>query len=418
MAEPPAAPKSTITRAEWVLLLVLAAVQFTNILDFVIVMPLAPLAKEDLHITSNQFGHIVGAYGFAACIGSLLAAKFLDRFGRKTALLLLYAGFAISTLGCGLAPTYEWLVAARAVAGLFGGVAGAAVIAIVSDVFADYRRATAMGVVMSSFAVASIVGVPIGLFLAENFGTGAPFTAIALGCIVVWVAALIVLPPLHGHRSNHPHPSLFRLATEPRHLTAFAFTISIVLSGFMIIPFIADSMVANAGQRKENIKWVYLCGGLFTFVSTIAVGRLADRHGKRLVFRIMASAACVMGLIVTNLPPVPLWVAMLVATGFMVAMSGRMVPSQALIAGSAQPAVRGGFLSLNGAVQYMGMGLASALSGALVGQSDDGRLPGYPLIGALSAGVALISLLLAGYLRSAEPMPKNKPETTLEPATG
>jgi MFS family permease len=145
-------------------------------------------------------------------------------------------------------------------------------------------------------------------------------------------------------------------------------------------------------------------------VTTNVIGRLADRHGKRFVFRIMATAALVMGLIVTNLEPVPLWVAIIVATGFMVTMSGRMVPSQALIAGSARPAVRGGFLSLNSAVQYMGMGLASALSGALIHQTDDGRLPGYPLIGAIAAIIALLSLYLAGRLRNAENQAVPQPE--------
>ena len=402
MSATAARPKPVMSRSEWRVLLVLGAVQFTNVLDFVIMMPLAPLAKDDLHITSGEFGRIVGAYGYAAFIGSLLAAKFLDRFGRKQALLGLYLGFGVSTLLCGLAPTYGSLVAARALAGLFGGVAGAAVMAIVGDLFADYRRGTAMGIVMASFSVASVVGVPVGLVLAEAFGTGAPFKALAGVSAIVWLAAWFVLPPLRGHiRAGRPHASLASLVSVPTHLTAFAFTTAVVFSGFLIIPFLADSMVANAGQRKVDIKWVYLCAGLFTLVTTIVVGRWSDRFGKLPMFRGLAIAALTTGLIITNLPPVPLWVALAAGTAFMVTMSGRMVPGMAMITASAAPAVRGGFLSLNGAVQFAGMGLASTVAGELIGQAEDGRLPGYPLIGLLATGAALMSLVLAGRLRPA-----------------
>src|SRR5436305_10101351 len=176
----PAGPRPpAISRGEWGILLLLAAVQFTNILDFVIVMPLAPWAKTELGINSEQFSYAVGVYGVASAVSSLVAVRFLDRFGRKTVLLAMYLGFAVSTLLCGLAPTFWTLVAARGLAGAFGGVLGAAVMAIIGDVFADYRRGTAMGVVMSAFAVASVVGVPAGLGLARVWGIGAPFVGLA-----------------------------------------------------------------------------------------------------------------------------------------------------------------------------------------------------------------------------------------------
>lgn len=403
-------PQPKISRSEWGLLLLLALVQFTNILDFVIIMPIAPWAQVKYSITSEQFGHIIAAYGLAAFVGSILAAKFLDRFGRKPALQTIYLGFAFSTLLCGLAPTYETLVAARAITGLFGGVVGAAVYAIIGDVFADYRRGTAMGVVMSSFAVATIIGLPIGLLLVEYLGTGAPFVALAGLCAVVWVASFFVMPSLPSHADRgHPPTTLWRLAVEPSHAIAYLFTLALVLGSFTVVPYLAISMVANAGQRPESMKYLYPIAGVFTLVSTNIIGRMSDRYGKRLVFRIMGFAAIVMAIVLTNLPPVPLWLAIAAATGFMVATSGRMVPAQAMVTGCAAPAVRGGFLSLNAAVQSAAMGIASLVGGALIGQTEDGRLPGYPLVGLIAAGSALLSLILAGYLRNVDVVPTRVP---------
>jgi predicted MFS family arabinose efflux permease len=404
MSDPAARPRPTISRGEWGLLLLLAGVQFTNILDFVIIMPIAPWAKDRFQIDSNQFGHIVAAYGFASFVGSILAAKYLDRFGRKAALLTVYLGFTVATLLCGLAPTYETLVAARALTGLFGGVVGAAVMAIVGDVFADYRRGTAMGAVMSAFAVASIFGLPAGLLLVEFFGTGAPFVALAGLSLLVWMGCLRVLPTLHAHPDSRP-TTLWKLAVEPNHAIAYVFTTALVMGSFLVVPFLADSMVANSGQKPEHMKYLYPIAGGFTLISTNLIGRLSDRYGKRLVFRIMGSAAIIMAIVLTNLPPVPLWIAIVAATGFMVATSGRMVPAQAMVTASAAPRVRGGFLSLNAAVQSMAMGLASLIGGGLIHQTDDGKLPGYPLVGLLAAASALLSLVLAGVLRSGEMAP-------------
>jgi predicted MFS family arabinose efflux permease len=407
MNPPAPAPGPKISRTEWGILLVLAAIQFTNILDFVIVMPLAPLVQKKYQITPEQFGYFVAAYGYLSCIGSLLAATFLDRFDRKRALLFLYVGFLLSTLFCGIAPDYTTLIAARALAGFFGGVTGSCVMAIVGDLFADYRRGTAMGAVMSSFALASIVGVPLGLLLAEGFSdTGAPFVAIAVFGTIVWIAAALILPKLRGHLTTHrAKPTWGELLKEPSHLWAFAFSLSIVFGGFLVIPYIADAMVKNNGQDEKNIKYVYLVAGLVTLVSTNLIGRLSDRFGKPRMYRIVAFIAVLTSIAFTNLPVVPLWVVIATATLFMVFTSGRMVPGQSLITSAAAPRLRAGFLSLNSAVQSIGMGLASTLSGKLIGNADDGRLPGYPIVGLVAAGFGLLSIYLVGFVKGAQMPP-------------
>src|SRR5262245_54615161 len=70
-------------RSQWALLLVLAAVQFTHILDFMLLMPLGPRYLRELEISPGQFGLLVSAYAASACVAGILAALWVDRFDRK-----------------------------------------------------------------------------------------------------------------------------------------------------------------------------------------------------------------------------------------------------------------------------------------------------------------------------------------------
>jgi predicted MFS family arabinose efflux permease len=407
----PTAPKSRplISRAEWGLLLVLSAIQFTHILDFVIIMPLAPMAMSDLKIGPKEFGLLVSVYGFAACVSSLIASMIMDRFDRKKSLLFLYAGFTVSTLLCGIATDYETLVAARTFAGAFGGVVAVAIMAIVGDVFADYRRGTATGAVMSAFAVASIAGIPAGLLLADRFGLNAPFLFLSALSFAIFLVAMWLLPSLRGHLTRDTVPATTRLVEllrEPNHQRAFAFMGALVLGTFMVVPYIGAYMVANAGRTVGDLPYVYLCGGLCTLVSMNIIGRLSDRYGKLKMFRIMAVLSLIMTGILTNLPPIPLSLALVVASAFMIATSGRMVPAGAMMTACAAPQVRGGFLSLNTAFQHLATGVAAIAAGQLLEQKENGPLRGYPLVGALGMVAAVVGIYLAGKLRSAEtPMP-------------
>ncbi len=395
-------PAAGLTRKEWLLLLVLSAVQFTHILDFVIMMPLGPQFKQDLQLSDQLFGFLVSAYAFSAALAGLLAAWFIDRFDRKTALLGLYAGFTVGTLSCAAAPNYPLLLAARALTGAFGGVVAACVLAIVGDAFPGARRGRAMGVLMSAFSVASIAGVPAGLYLANLQNWRSPFIALAGLSAAVIVLICLVLPPMRGHLARgRTATNLWGIFLEPVHLRAYLLMIAIVLSTFMIVPYLASYLVANTGRTNEELPYVYLCGGLTTLVTMTFFGWLSDRFGKLLMFRCLALFTVVPILLVTNLPHVALTTALMVSTLFMVATSGRMVPAMALITASAAPQNRGGFLSVNASVQQTAMGLASALGGLLLGQGAKGEITGFPLVGGLACAATLASIWLAGHLRPA-----------------
>jgi predicted MFS family arabinose efflux permease len=393
-----------MTASEW-LLSVLAAVQFTHIVDYMIVMPLGPVYISEMSLEPHEFGAIVAAYTISAGAAALIAAHRIDRFDRKSALLALYAGFSAGTWLCAIAPNYFCLLAARCVAGAFGGVAASVVLAIVGDAFRDERRGMATGVVMSAFSVASIAGVPIGIWLADVFGWHAPFAVLGTISVLVWCGAFMVLPRLRGHlgRELVRPTDTWTLLTDPNHVRAYALMVALVLSTFTVVPYLATYLVANVGLKQSELKLMYLVGGLATLLTMTYIGRLADRRGKYQVFRILAIATMATVALVTNLPAGLHLAAVLSATTlFMIASSGRMVPAMAMITVSAAPGERGGFLSLNSAVQQLACGLAAGIGGVMLSQADkDGPLTGFPQIGLLAGVASIASLILARRLRPA-----------------
>jgi predicted MFS family arabinose efflux permease len=398
-----------LTRAEWFLLLVLAAVQFTHIIDFVIVMPLGPVFKSALNLSVQEFGWMVSAYAFSAGVTGLFAAWFLDRFDRKKALLVLYAGFTVGTLFCAAAPNFPLLVASRAVAGGFAGVLAANVLAIVGDALPETRRGAGMGVIMSAFSVASIVGIPLGLWLSNLAGWRAPFAVLGLLSLAVWIGAWLVLPPLRGHlaRGHEPSISTWQILANANHLRAYALMVVLVTSSFLVVPYMTIYLVNNLGVRNEDLGYIWLCGGVATLGTMNLVGRWADRYGKLLLFRIFAALTILPVLLITNLPPVHLVVVLAVTTFFMVASSGRMVPAVAMVTACSLPRYRGSFLSINSSVQQTAMGVAPLLAALILGESEDSAgaqpLSGYGWVGLLSAGFMVASALLGGLLRPATP---------------
>jgi predicted MFS family arabinose efflux permease len=417
-----------LSGSEWLVLLVLSAVQFTHVIDFMIVMPLGPRYMDEMGISPALFGLVVSAYAFSAGLSGLLAAGFIDRFDRKTALLALYAGFCLGTLLCAVAPEYLSLLLARTVTGAFGGVVGACALAVVGDAFPHERRGTAMGVLMTAFSLASIFGVPAGLWLSNRLGWRAPFGVLGVLSLAVLLLVKLVLPSFRAHLTEvrplvargitwavvsrpaqRSRATTWTVLCRPAHLRAFALMISLMFSSFMIMPDLSPYLVFNVGLAETDLPYVYLCGGLATLLTLPIVGRLADCFGKLGTFRILAFLTVVPILLITNLPPVALVWALAATTLLMVVTSGRMVPAMAMITGSAAPGERGSFLSLNASVQQMAAGVASLIGGAILGKTDSGALTHFPLVGVLAVAGTLVSLALAGRLH---PPQVGQPEGT------
>jgi len=389
---------------ERLLLLALAAVNFTHIMDFMIMMPLGPQLMDLLKISPQQFSLAVSAYGITAGVSSFAAAFFVDRFDRKKVLLFAYIGFLAGTFSCAFAPNYELLVAARVLAGLFGGMIGAQVLAIVADTFDYARRATAMGVLMTAFSAASVAGVPTGLWLAAKYSWHVPFLAIGFVGIVVLALIIFGVPVMDKHiREKLPTHKPFQVLTDifqtPNQMRALSLSIVLMMGHFIIIPFIAPSLVGNVGFQQDDLFLIYLVGGLLTIFSAPLVGKLADRRGKYPVFVFFALFSLLPVWFITNLWPMPIWAVLTISGLFFIVVNGRMIPTQALISSVVNPQQRGGFMSINGSVQQLATGFAAMLGGVIVSKSPDGHLLYYNWVGYFSIALILVSVWLAGRVK-------------------
>lgn len=385
------------------LLLTLAGIQFSHILDFMIMMPLGPVLIKAFGIGTHEFGLLVASYSFSAAFSGLLAATFIDRFERKRLLLTMFGLFGLATLACGLAPGYVTLLIARGMAGAFGGVMGAMVQTIVGDVIPFARRAKAGGIVSTAFSLSTVAGVPLSLWLANHFQWRAPFILIAILTVLFIIVGARILPELRYHISPstrsgqakraHPLSAMFEVLRDPNHLRALLFSALIIFSGFTVIPYITLYAVGNVGISIHDIPFIYLTGGAATLVTARLIGHRADLKGKVKIYRLVAFAALLPLFVVTNIGAAPLWVWLVCTTAFFVLVSGRMIPAMAIITSAAQPKLRGTFMSLNATVQAFAMGLATTLAGFIITQNEAGQIVGYGLVGYVAIAGNVLAIL-------------------------
>lgn len=416
-------PNFAAQRAERHLLLVLAGIQFTHILDFMIMMPLGPQLIRTLHISTHEFGLLLSSYTFTAAASGLLAAVYIDRFDRRRLVLALYMLFIIATLACALAPGFVSLLVARAAAGAFGGILGALVQTVIADVIPFERRGQAMGKIMAAFAVSTVAGVPLGLLLAEQLpalGWRAAFLFIVLVSFAIWLACYRVLPSLTAHmqreRQGHAFQQIFSVLKEPNYLKAYAFIALLMLTSFTVIPYIALYYTANLGMSERFITLVYLVGGAATLISSQLIGKMTDRYGKLVTFRWVAAAAFAPILVTTHLVPAPAWIVLLNATVFFVLVSGRMIPGMAMVTAVADPSLRGTFMSLGSSVQMFASGLASLVAGLIITRDAMGQVQHYDMVGYLAVSCGLASLWMAHHLRQPPNQARSAPGLAPESA--
>lgn len=380
----------------------LAFLQFAVVLDFMLMSPLGAVIMPAMNIAPSQFGLVVSAYAFSAGVSGLLTAGFADRFDRKKLLLFFYTGFILGTLWCGLAQSFESLLLARIVTGLFGGVIGSIVLAITTDLFPLHMRGRVMGFIQTAFAASQVLGIPAGLYLSNNWNWHVPFLAMAAlglvgGLVVAWkmqpVAEHLKIPQEH---SAFLH--LFHTVTDSRYLVAFAAVTLLATGGFMLMPFSSAFLVANLGIDLKHLPTVYLVTGIGTIFVGPLIGKAADKIGKFRVFCFGTALSIVMVLLYTHLGRTPLALVVVVNVVLFVGIFSRMIPFQALASAVPDQVQRGSFNAISASIQQLSGGLASVIAGHIVAIGADGQLQNFDVVGYVVVGTSLVCLLLVWQL--------------------
>jgi len=376
---------------------ILAFLQFTIVLDFMLLAPLGALLIPALKITPAQFGWVVSVYAFSAGLSGLLAAGFADRFDRKKLLLFFYSGFLAGTLLCGLAANYPLLLVARMITGLFAGVVGSVSLAIVTDLFPLEMRGRVMGVIQTAFGASTVMGIPVALLISTRWGWNASFF------LVVGVSALVggligaYLRPVNEHLSQHPGRSplhhLMQTVSNRLYLQGFATTGLLSVGGFMLMPFMSVFMVNNIGLSTNNLPLVYMITGAFSVVAGPLIGRATDAFGKLRVFAFGCALTILMVLIYTHLHTNPLWVLIVIMVLLQIGIFSRMISSTALTSALPKPADRGSYMSISSSLQQISGGIAGIVAGLVVVQLPGGQLQRFDILGYVLVGTTLISLV-------------------------
>lgn len=393
-----------MTKKEWMILFILASLNFTHILDFMIMMPLGNYLMPHFNISAKFFSWIVAAYPVTACVSGLIAAFYVDQYDRKKVLLFAYIGFLIGTICCGIAPDQFFLMAARILTGFFGGLIGAQVMSIIADTFPYEKRGRAMGTVFMAFSIASIFGVPFSLYLANLISWHAPF--ILIGILGIPIAFMIIryLPPMNIHLQPSIDgikfkPNIRKVLTDilnnKNQLMALGLSGLLFMGHFMIIPFINPYMEFNIGWSKTETPMIYMVGGVCALISSSIIGRMADKYGKLRIFVICLFLSLIPIFVITDMPAIPFYFALAVFGFWFTFSTGRSIPAQAMISTVVEPAQRGQFMSFNSSFQQLFTGLAAIIGGFIVVKDASGKLHHYNWLGYLSAAIVFSSLFIA-----------------------
>ena len=401
---------------------ILTLLQFTIVLDFMVLSPLGAQLMMELDIVPQQFGWVVSAYAFSAGVSGLLAAGFADKFDRKKLLLFFYSGFIIGTLFCGIAPDYHTLLIARIVTGLFGGVMSSISFAIITDIFALHMRGRVMGFVQMAFAASQVMGIPIGLYLANLWGWHSPFLMIVALSLVVGAAIVFYMKPIDSHlkiqEKKNPLRHLAATLSNPYYLKGFGAIVLLATGGFMLMPFASAFTVYNLGISLDKLPLIYMATGICSMIAGPIIGKLSDQVGKYRVFFFGTVLTMLIVAWYCNLGLTPLWLVIIFNIVMFAGVTARIISASALMTAVPDAADRGAFMSIQSSVQQISGGIASAAAGMIVVQNANGVLRNYDVLGYVVVLAMAITLLMM-YVIDQQVKRKGRAEVTpsMAPAT-
>ena len=375
----------------------------THLVDFMIFMPLGPQLLRTFDMPLTALGQLIFAYTVSAGVAGLALGATLHRFSRRRLLLGVYAGFAVSLLLTVTASGFVALLLARVIAGACGGVLSSLVQATVADYVPLERRAAALGTVMTGHALASVIGVPLGLAVASAFSWRASFALVLVMVVPVMIAIARHVPGV-APSTSAPDSGVAAvgLMTRLRGLAAlspaFALTFAVSASAYALGSYFAPYWVGNVGVSEAELPFVFLASGALSLYTSPRIGRLADRWGRLQVFTGAALLSLPVIALMSRSGPLPLWLAVVLGAGFFVIVYGRWIPALALLSEWPSASQRGGFMMVNGVVTQLSMGVGALAAGAMIAFDDAGRVSGFERVGDMAIIVTLLAIVIAWLL--------------------
>ena len=387
------------TRYQKFIIVILALLQFTIILDFMVISPLGDILMKTLDMTTSNFGVVVSAYAFSAGLSGLLAAGFADKFDRKKILIFFYVGFILGTLCCALSPNYEMLLASRIVTGLFGGVIGSISLAIMTDLFAINQRGRVMGFIQMAFATSQILGIPIGLYFANLWGWHSSFLMIVVLALAILIAIVFKMNPVNKHlelqSDKNAFLHLWHTLRNRSYRIGFSAVALMSIGAFMLQPFGSAFMVNNIKIAQEQLPIVFFFTGISVLFIMPIVGRLSDKMDKFRLYTIGSILSIVMVIVYTNLSAIPMWEVIAVSMVMFIGIMSRMVPATTLNTAIPNQSDRGAYMAITSSMQQIAGGIAAVFTGWVVHQqTPTSPLEYYDLVGYIYGIVTLISVFL------------------------
>lgn len=371
--------------------------QFTIMMDFMIISPLGAHLSRVLHITSAQFGLVVSAYAFSAGISGLITALFADKYDRKQLLLFFYIGFIAGTIFCGMANSYTLLLISRIFTGIFGGVIAAIIYTIITDSFSYSVRGRAVSFIQMAFSVSQVIGIPLGLFLTDRFNWQVPFRVIAVVSIILLPVIIKWMIPIQKTAPTSTGESLKQFIKVLRSKTyqpAYFISAILAIGGFLLMPYASIYLINNVGINESQLPLIYMAAGGCTVIATPLLGILSDKIGKYKIFIAGSLMVIMMIAVYTNLPPSTLITVIIVSCLLYIGVASRMISGMSVITAVPLQQQRGAFMSINASVQQLAGAIASLCGGLITYQKLNGALVNFNILGDLIILLVIASFML------------------------
>ncbi|KIC00664.1 MFS transporter [Flavobacterium sp. JRM] len=381
------------------IIVILFLLQFTVTLDFIVISPLGDMLIKNLDMTTSSFGFVVSAYAFSAGMSGLLAAGFADKFDRKKILIFFYTGFIIGTIFCAISSSYLMLLIARIVTGLFGGVIGSISLAIVADLFLINQRGRVMAYIQMAFAASLILGIPVGVYFANNWGWHSAFIMIAGIGILILIAIVTQMHSINKHlefqSSKNPFLHLWGTLNNKEYRIGFTAIALLSIGAFMLQPFGTAFMVNNLHISQLQLPMIFFLIGLSILIIMPLIGKLSDKFNKFKLFTIASLLSIIMVIIYTNLNPIALWEIVAITIVLYMAIMSRMIPASTLNTAIPEIKDRGAYMSVTSSLQQIAGGIAAICAGFIVHQdTKQSPLENYDILGYVFAAITLCTIFL------------------------